>query len=106
MERVWISGGEWSRHPVLRAEGFADRFRGLKGLDPGTSLLLATSSVHSVGLGRPFTAVGLTDGFVVAGSRVVKPNRIARFPGCSYVLELPIDVPPPSVGSTLEVTGD
>lgn len=98
-----MSGDDWSPRPVFRAVSFGDRWRGLRGLDPDASMLLTTSSVHSFGLGRPFRAVGLTDALVVAGSRIVKPNRIAGFSGCSFVLELPIGVSPPRVGTRLEV---
>jgi hypothetical protein len=46
---------------------------------------------------------GLTNTFEVVKTREVKPWRVVNFPGCRYVLELPIDVEPPLTGETLEM---
>ncbi len=66
-------------------------------------MLIKTSSVHGFGVGTPFRAVGLTARFKVAATQVVKPGRIAKFPGCRYVLELPLGAEAPEPGVILEL---
>ncbi len=105
MERLRLSAEGWSHEPVLRARGFRDHLRGLRGRQPGSSMLLETSSVHSFGLKTPFRAIGVTDSHVVSRVTIVRPWRISMFPGCRYVVELPMAVPPPTVGARLEVAG-
>lgn len=73
-------------------------------LDPGSALLLETSSVHAIGLSRPFNAVALNDEHLVIDVREVRPGDLVRFKGCRFVVELPIDVDPPHMGTHLEVT--
>ena len=71
-------------------------------LDPGEALLLGRSSVHAMGITRSFRAVGLGDDYVVMDVKTLRPWTVVRFPGCHYVLELPLDIEPPAVGSRLE----
>lgn len=104
MKRVRLSGEGWSHQPVARAEGFADRLWGLHKLEPGSTLLLETSSIHSIGLGRAFRAVALSDEYVVMDVRTVSPWRAMFFRDCRYVMELPLDVEPPPPGTRLEVS--
>lgn len=104
MEALRLSGGDWSHEPILRARGFIERLRGLRGHDAGTSMLLETSSVHSFGMNEPFWAVGLTALGVVSEVRMVRPGRIVVLRDCRYVMELPLGVPPPSVGARLDVS--
>lgn len=104
MEEVRLSGGDWSHQPVLRARGFVDRWWGLRSQGPGASMLLETSSVHAFGMKRPFWAVGLTEGYAVAEVRMMMPRRVATFHGCTYVVELPLDVSPPPIGTKLELS--
>lgn len=66
-------------------------------------MLLETSSVHTFGMGRSLWAVGLTERYVVSEVRLMRPMRIAMFPDCRYVMELPPDVSPPPVGVRLEL---
>lgn len=88
----------------MEAETFADRFFGLRRLRPGSSLLIRTSSVHSWGMKRPFQVVGLDAELVVVARLEVEPGEVVRLPGCTAVIELPIDVTPPQIGAKLEVT--
>jgi len=88
----------------MRARGFFEHLLGLRMLRPGDSLLLRRSSVHAIGITRPFRALGLSDDYVVMDVKTVRPWTIVRFPGCRYVLELPLDTDPPAVGSRLEVS--
>lgn len=94
----------WSRGPVMEAESFSDRFRGLRKLEPGATLLIRTSSVHAFGFRHPFRAIGLSAELEVVAHTVVRPWRLARFPGCAFVIEMPTDAVPPPLGSHLEVT--
>ena len=93
----------WSYGPVMEAESFADRLRGLHRLEPGASLLIRTSSVHAFGLHRSFRAIGLSGELEVVAHTIVRPWRAVRFPGCAFVIEMPVDAPPPPVGSRLEM---
>ena len=76
----------------------------MRGSHPQAAMLLRTRSVHGFGMVRPFLAVGLTDDLRVMVARVVNPGRIAYFPGCRWVLELPADAQPPSPGLVLEMS--
>jgi uncharacterized membrane protein (UPF0127 family) len=60
--------------------------------------------VHAMGIAQAFRAVGLSDDYVVMSIKTLRPWTAARFPGCRYVLELPLDLDPPAVGSRLEVS--
>ncbi|MFQ5523517.1 MAG: hypothetical protein ACE5F5_08050 [Acidimicrobiia bacterium] len=104
MESVFLNGAGWSYGPVLRARGFVQRWRGLRQGRAGGSLLLRTRSVHGFGMKYPFLAVGLTRDWRVSESRLVSPGRLAYFPRCRWVLELPADAEPPPSGLVLEVT--
>lgn len=103
MERLILSGEDWSYGPVVAARGFIQRWRGLRHSPPDASLLLRTRSVHSFGMKRPFLAVGLYRDGTVAASRLVPPRRLVYFPGCHWVLELPAEADPPPRGTVLEV---
>ena len=103
MRTVALRSGSWSSGPVLQAETFLERRRGLKRQPEGTSILLETSSVHGIGVSEPFTAVGLTPDLDVTQAKLVKPWRVVSFPGCRFVLELPVDASVPEKGSRLEL---
>lgn len=104
MRTVALRSGSWQSGPVLHAETFLERRRGLKDQPQGTSVLIETKSVHGIGVSRPFRAVGLTSDLDVRGAKLVKPWRIVSFPGCRFVLELPVDASVPDTGSRLELT--
>ncbi|MEE8405658.1 MAG: hypothetical protein V3S32_00745 [Acidimicrobiia bacterium] len=103
MDQVFLQAGATRYGPISEARTFRQRWRGLKGLPPGASVLIKTSSVHGFAVGTPFRAVGLTARFKVAATQVVKPGRIAKFPGCRYVLELPLGAEAPEPGVILEL---
>ena len=88
----------------MEAISFGDRFYGLRKLEPGSSLLIRTSSVHAFGFRRPFRAVGLSAELTVISHSIVEPWKAVRFPGCSFVIEMPVDAPVPPLGSRLEIT--
>ena len=103
METVRLSSEAWSYQPVSKARGFLDRLRGMKMVGPRDAVLLETSSVHAIGIKHPFWAVGMSNDHVVMEVMTVRPWTIVRLPGCRYVVELPLDVEPPSVGTKLDV---
>lgn len=89
----------------MEAESFADRLFGLRRLQPGAALLIRTSSVHGWGMKQPFRAIGLEANLVVLAHITVKPGKLVWFPGCTAVVELPLHIPPPPIGTQLEITG-
>lgn len=104
MKPVRLSGEGWCHSPVILAESRYERWRGLRGLPERSVLLLACSSVHGIGMRRAFLAVGITSDGVVRRVETVRPGRIAFLRGCTYVLELPLEMTPPDPGTRLEVT--
>lgn len=105
MESLRVSYDGWSLQPVFRARSFFERWRGLRGLGEGASMIIETSSVHAVGMRESFRAIGLSEDLVVAEIRLVRPWQAVRFPGCRYVMEMPIEEEAPRVGSRVEVEG-
>ncbi len=101
MQVIQLQTEHWDSGPVLHAQTFRERRRGLKGRPSATSMLIEAGSVHSFGLKSPFHAVGLTSELEVVEVIRVAPWRTASFAGCGYVLELPIDSPLPALGSIL-----
>ncbi|MEE9176820.1 MAG: hypothetical protein V3U46_00145 [Acidimicrobiia bacterium] len=103
MDQVFLQAGATRYGPISDARTFWQRWRGLKSLPAGAAVLIRTSSVHGFAVGAPFRAVGLTQRFQVAATQVVEPGRVAKFPGCRYVLELPLGAEAPEPGVMLEL---
>lgn len=103
MTLVRVTGDGWCHSPVILAESGYERWRGLRGLPARSAMLLASSSVHGIGMRRAFLAVGITSHGVVKQVLAVRPGKIVSLSGCRYVLELPLDVTPPGPGTRLEV---
>ena len=103
MEVLRFRAKGWHSGPVMTANTFFERWRGLRGAAPDASLLIRTNSVHGVGMDRPFQAIGLSEDYQVMESRVVAPGGFARFRSCKWVLETPADAYPPAPGQTLEL---
>lgn len=104
MKSVFLSSENWSYERVWHARGFLERLRGMKMVGPGQAVLLETSSVHAIGVKHAFRAVGLSHDYVVMRIVTVRPWSIVSFPGCRYVVELPLEIDPPPVGARLEVS--
>ena len=83
---------------VLLAHRFIDRLLGVRGRGV-SSVLLWASSVHTFGLKDPIHIVGLSDAGIVESVDQVKPRRIHRRGHRGLVLELPVLIDPPSLGS-------
>lgn len=105
MRRIRLQAENWSCEPVMEAESFGDRLTGLRRLGPGESLIIRTSSVHALGMKRPFRAIGLSSDLVVIAHATVRPWRAIWFRRCSYVVELPLEVAPPPIGARMEIKG-
>ena len=90
---------DWTSPPVLFADTFYQRWKGLRPRPAGQGLLMRGRSVHGFGMKEPLFIVGLDAGGRVVGVRVLFPRRFASIPGARHILELPIDaeVPPQSV---------
>ncbi|MGA7272214.1 MAG: hypothetical protein WB239_14175 [Acidimicrobiia bacterium] len=80
--------------------GFVGRWRGLMARHP-VPLLIRTRSVHGFWIRRPLTVVGLDREGRVTAVRVLKRGRIVLMAGARWILELPQDLRPPSVGDRL-----
>ena len=104
MKVVRLTSAQWCYEPVVQAEGFLERLLGLRMLEPGSALLLDRASVHALGMTRSFRAVGLSDDYVVMDVKTLRPWTVIGFRNCRYVLELPVDLDPPPVGSRLKVS--
>lgn len=103
MDTVTIRGDNSDYEHVRVARSFWDRWRGLKRQRDDAALLIETSAINSRGMDRAFLAVGLDDGYSVTEVRVVEAGEFAWFAGTKFVLELPVESQPPSVGETLEL---
>lgn len=98
-----LDGASWSRS-VLMPETFLERLTGLHAHSWDDSMLIPTRSVHGLGMGRPLRVVGLSRDLTVLRTDVLRPWRFRTFTKASYVLELPIDAPPPPLGAKLTMS--
>jgi len=87
--------------PVIVAERFGERFRGLRPRAAGRYLLLPTNSVHGFGMREPIWAAGLSDTMTVTQVAIVAPRRVITLRGAVWILEGPVTAPRPVVGATL-----
>ncbi|HSJ33598.1 MAG TPA: hypothetical protein VLB85_00890 [Acidimicrobiia bacterium] len=94
----------WHITDVRVASTGPGRLRGLIG-HPLFPLLLATSSVHGFHLSTELTVVALDRAGVVLTVRRLRPWRVIRVRGASWMLELPRRVPGPRVGDRLQLRG-
>ena len=101
MKVIALSSTDWESGPVVWARGFIARLRGMKAFDPPVSVLLETSLIHTVGISRAITIVGLSEDLVVGEVRRVPPRSFVRLRGSRYVFELRDDLQPPPQGSRL-----
>lgn len=97
-----VDGDEWRFEPVVVAESFSERRRGLRPRSRGRGLLLETGSVHGFGMAEPLLVVFISAAGTVVGSRRLSPRRVMRCPS-AWTLELPIGTPLPAVGTLLRV---
>ena len=81
---------------------FRQRLAGFRWAPPHHGVLLATSSVHTIGLKGSLTVLALDDtGWVLAARRLTR-NTTWRHREAAWILELPDDCAAPRQGS--EVT--
>ncbi|HUP18229.1 MAG TPA: hypothetical protein VM848_19545 [Acidimicrobiia bacterium] len=91
----------WESGPVLVAQTFAERLKGLRYRSDGQSMLIRGMSVHGFAMREPLLAVGLDRGQRVVGFRVLYPRRVIWIRRAAQILELPIDEEPPPDGAVL-----
>ena len=53
-------------------------------------------------MAEPLTVLFLDSSGVVLAIRRLARNALARHPGATWVVELPVAIPPPSVGARLQ----
>lgn len=88
MIRVRVSTTDWEVEAMM-ASGFADRLLGLFRVPAGVPVLLPVRSVHTFGLRRPITVVGIDRRMRVVGTRTVRPNRVVSMRQARLFLEMP-----------------
>lgn len=98
-----ISVGSW-RLRARVALGFLGRWRGLRDQPLETCLLLRTRSVHGFGMDRDLLVVAIDAEMRILGSRVLHPNRLLWFADARYLLEMPLGLPVPEVGTLLSIS--
>lgn len=91
----------WRSGPVLIAESFVDRLRGLVGRPEGLGIVIRGASVHGLGLRRPLWAVGLDGDGGVLSVALLRPRHLVCSRGAVHILELPLGTRPPTIGSTV-----
>lgn len=92
----------WASGPVVFADSFRLRWRGLR---PGGSchgMLFRTRSVHGVGMSVPLGVAAIDAANRVIATGVLSPGRVLWFAGAVWVLELPAGATLPTVGSRVE----
>ena len=97
---VSFVGSGWVSGPVVVADSFWKRFKGLIGR-PDHGLLLRGCSVHGLGMRHALEVVGLTDALEVIGVRHLKPMRVVTIRGATWLLELPSGTHTPEMESTI-----
>jgi hypothetical protein len=105
MRLVELSCAGWRSGPVLRAHAFWERLRGLIARPPDTAMLIRTRSVHGLGMTRPCRILALDARCRVLAVSVLRPGRMVSVRGASWMLELPMSIPPPPIGAVLALKG-
>ncbi len=98
---IVLRAPDWQSPPVLPAATFAERLAGLRGVPPGSGVLLRAKAVHGWGLLGPIRLVRLDELGKVGECRWLEPRRLARWPTPAWILELPSWQPWPPTGATL-----
>jgi hypothetical protein len=97
----------WESGPVLVAQRYAERLKGLRASDADRGMLIKGQSVHGFGMRAPLLAIGLDGRRRVVGFRILHPYRVVWIRGAREIVELPIGPlpPPPGVVLTWERDG-
>ena len=96
----FVSPG-WKSGPVLLADTFWKRWRGLRMPRFRTGLWLRGCSVHTFGMTRPLWICGLDPGLKVLKVALLGPSRIVWMRGAASILELGHWREPPAPGMAL-----
>jgi len=100
---VRLSGEGWPGVRAGRAESFLDRLHGIRAVTDGDGVLLDRTSIHTIGLDRSLAVVAVDGEMTVIESRLVPPNRFARFRDASFVLEVDVATPLPPSGTRIVI---
>ena len=86
---------------MLIPRGHWGRLRGIWQAPPGWGVLLRARSVHTVGMRRPITVVGIDRVGMVRWARTVPPGRVVMGRGVDWLAEMAGVVKGPPVGRVL-----
>lgn len=103
MSTLRLEGAGWRSPPVIIADTFLSRLRGLRPRPRDRALLIATSSVHGMGMREPLRVVALDSSNQVISIGVLGRGRIVSYPEASAILELPLEAEVPQVGTRLSI---
>lgn len=85
------------------ASTFRDRFRGLRPLPMGRSMVFVGSSVHGFGMHTKLGVIGVDDSGVVVGTRCLTPGTHVSIRNAVFILEVPWEEGLPAPGDRLAV---
>ena len=91
------------RRPITVPVTLRERLPGIKRTPPGHGVLLATSTVHSVGLKHSIGLLALDEKGAVLAAYHLAPNKTWRCPAATWILELPPVLSKPSEGATVRL---
>ena len=103
MEHVTLTTPSWTSGPVVIADTFYRRLRGVRIVPPRHALLLRAASVHGMGLSSPLTTVAFDrSGHVSAVGRLA-PWRFWGRAGARMILEMDLEEPIPDFGERVAI---
>lgn len=92
----------WASGPVVVADTFRLRWRGLRPGGSAHGMLFRTRSVHGFGMDVSLGLAAIDPSHRVIATGVLHPRRVAWFARAVWVLELPDGVGLPTPGSKVE----
>lgn len=101
-----LEAENWSSGPLVLADSFWLRLRGLVAHRRTLGLLIAANSVHGWGMTRRVLVVGLDRDLRVKRISTLPPFGLVVARGCAYAMELPAGKSPPALGVVLAISMD
>jgi hypothetical protein len=96
-----LEGGGWSSGPVRVAASGRRRRIGLRPVPGPHGLVLRTRSIHTFGMRDPLGVVAVDDTGTVLAARSVPPGRVWTVWRAAAIIEVPVALGLPPVGTTL-----
>jgi len=93
--------GSWFASPVIVAGSGRQRRLGVKA--GAETVLLRTRAVHGRGLESGLRLVSVSSGGKVLATSDLQIGEFAWLPEATWVLEMPLDAPPPPIGMALAI---